>query len=74
MSVGQDVSDRPAAERRAAELAKGLGSALSEAETESSLWQSPLAVVRLSITGFQGQRIVFESYRDPKSDLDRVDD
>jgi hypothetical protein len=74
VSIAQDASDRKTAERRASELAKDLGPALSEAETESSLWETPTAIVRLSITGFQGQRIVFESYRNPKSDLERIDE
>ncbi len=70
VAIGEDVGDRTLAEQRARELAKDLGAALSEAETETSVWEDPNLALRLSITGFQGQRIVVERFFDPKSDAD----
>jgi hypothetical protein len=67
IGVGQDVADRNTAEQRAALAAKGLGAALSEAETETSIWHDAKADVRLTITGFQGQRIVVETYQSPET-------
>lgn len=72
VSVGQDVADRKTAERRANDALGSLGSCLSEAETESSSFRDATADVKLSITGFQGQRVVFESYRNPATDLTKV--
>jgi hypothetical protein len=65
VAVGQDVADRKAAERRANDALGSLGSCLSEAETESSAFRDATADVRLNITGFQGQRVVLERYRNP---------
>lgn len=72
VAVGQDVADRKAAERRANDALGSLGSCLSEAETESSSFRDATADVKLTITGFQGQRIVFESYRNPAADPTKV--
>jgi hypothetical protein len=65
VAVGQDVADRKSAERRANDALGSLGSCLSEAETESSSFRDATADVKLNITGFQGQRVVFESYKNP---------
>ena len=67
-AIGQDLPDRKTG-RGSREASSGLGECLSEAETESTTYRDAMADVRLSITGFQGQRIVFETYRDPSSDL-----
>lgn len=63
VAVGRDVPDRKTAERRANDALPALGSCLSEAETESSSFRDAIADVELKITGFQGQRVVFEAYR-----------
>jgi hypothetical protein len=65
VAVGQDVTDRKVAERRASEASSGLGSASSEAETETTVWRDAKTDARLQITGFQGQRIVVETYSNP---------
>jgi hypothetical protein len=68
VSIGQDVADRQTAERRANEALSGVGTCLSEAETETTAFRDASADVQLSITGFQGQRVVFESYRNPDAE------
>lgn len=68
VSVGQDVADRKTAERRANDALGSLGSCLSEAETESSAFRDATVDLQLKITGFQGQRVVFESYRNPAAE------
>lgn len=72
VAVGRDVADRKSAERHANDALGSLGSCLSEAETEASTFRDATADVRLSITGFQGQRVVFESYRNPAADLTKL--
>ena len=68
VGVGQDVADRKTAERRANDALGSLGSCLSEAETESSAFRDATVDLQLKITGFQGQRVVFESYKNPAAD------
>lgn len=72
VAIGKDVADRKAAERQANDALGNLGSCLSEAETESSSFRDASADVKITITGFQGQRVVFESYRNPATDLTKV--
>lgn len=67
VAIGQDVADRKAAEKRANDALGNLGSCLSEAETEASSFRDAAADVKITITGFQGQRVVFESYSLPKN-------
>jgi hypothetical protein len=63
VAVGKDVPDRKTAEERARDAALDLGACLSEAETEATTFRDAKAEVELKITGFQGQRIVYERYR-----------
>ncbi len=71
VGVGQDVADQKTAEQKASLAAKGLGTALSEAEMETTEWHDAASDVKLTITGFQGQRIVVETYRDPAQPEDQ---
>jgi hypothetical protein len=66
VAIGTDAPDRATADRRANDALTTLGACDSEAETDTSAFADATADVKLSITGFQGQRVVVVVYRAPK--------